>query len=257
MADGNTDLIEAEQGAVSPQEQDWGDLTFAQRMMTDTSIDMERVERVLQMELDADKRASHKAYNRAMSAAQAEMPNVVKNAENGQTHSRYAKLDAVDHAMKPVITKHGFSLSFFDLPASSPDKVRVGCIIAHAEGHEREVEAEVQLDTLGPRGNPVKTQVHGWGSSGTYVRRKLKMMIFDVAETDDNDGNQVPPNPPVEKITEDQENELHALLTDNGCDVAKFLAVGNIASLADIEAKNFAAARAMIEKVIAQKAAQS
>lgn len=217
MADGS-EVIVQDGAQVPAKAQDYGDdLSFAQRMMTDNTIDMERVERVLQLELESEQRQAHKAFNKAMALAQAEMPNVVKNAANKQTHSRYAKLDAVDRAMKPTITKHGFSLSFFDQEPSGPDRVRVGCIIAHKDGHEREVSTEIQIDTLGPKGNAVKNKVHGWGSSTTYVRRKLKMMVFDVAETDDDDGN-MGPLPSGRTIGEQDLETVTQLAADLGGD---------------------------------------
>jgi hypothetical protein len=48
----------------------------------------------------------------AMTEAQAAMPCVVRDAVNAHTKKRYARLETVNSAIKPVYTAHGFSLSF-------------------------------------------------------------------------------------------------------------------------------------------------
>src|SRR5690348_14516166 len=53
-----------------------------------------------------------KIYDEAMQKAQSEMRPVLMNADNDQTKSRYATYEALDSAIRPIYTRHGFTLSF-------------------------------------------------------------------------------------------------------------------------------------------------
>ena len=58
------------------------------------------------------------AFQAAMAQAQAEMPSVVKDRENSHLKSKYAQLEAIDDAIRPVYTRHGFSLMLASAPPS-------------------------------------------------------------------------------------------------------------------------------------------
>jgi hypothetical protein len=157
------------------------------------------------------------AYDDAMSAAQAEIQPVVRSAWNDQTKSRHATLDGVDEAIRPIYTKHGFSVSFTEVANDNTD-LKLACIVSRS-GHSKTFYLPAALDTLGPKGAPNKTQVQGVGSTVSYLRRYLICLAFNVATRDDNDGNRQRPNAgggfeTGELITRPQIAELRALMLE-------------------------------------------
>ena len=51
---------------------------------------------------------------------------IAADANNPQTRSRYASYFALDNAVRPIYTKHGFSLTF-DTGDGAPDQHGPGC----------------------------------------------------------------------------------------------------------------------------------
>ena len=132
-------------------------------------------------------RQAQAAFDAAMSAAQAEIQSVARTALNEQTRSKYATLEAVDASIRPIYTRHGFSVSFTEVANDGPD-IKLACIIARA-GHRETFYLSAAPDTVGPQGKPNKTQVQGVGSAVSYLRRYLVCIAFNVSLRDDNDGN--------------------------------------------------------------------
>lgn len=167
-------------------------IAMLERAAMDPAFDLDRLERLIQLKDKALSDAARREFNAAMTAAQRELPQVVRNAENTQTKSTYATLDAIGEAIDPVITKHGFSQSFSsgrDAPAGS---YRIICRTAHTGGHEQIDELDVPIDIAGIAGTKNKTATHALKSTISYGRVILTMMVFNVKSRKampDDDGN--------------------------------------------------------------------
>ncbi len=197
-------------------------IEFLARAVRDPSIDVHKLEAIYR--IIADERREQRAlaaetrriqFDVAMNAVQAEMRPVARNAVNSEKGNKYATLEAVDDAIRPIYTKRGFHLSFTETPDDAPE-MRISCIVSRA-GHRETFSLPAMSDIAGPKGTPNKTSVQGVGSAVTYLRRYLKMMIFDLAFTDDNDGNRIKPNAATETgelITRPQIAELRALMLE-------------------------------------------
>jgi hypothetical protein len=211
------------------------------RASADPKTDMDKLERLLSMYERISARDSERAFNEAMKAAQEEMPVVVRNAKNDQTNSRYATLDAVAEKMDPVIHRHGFSLSFGTSDSALPNHYRVTCTASHEAGHSREYFADVPSDMLGMKGNQNKTATHAFGSTMSYGRRYLKLLVFDVTLKDrDDDGNRAGNTP----ISPEQVRTLEALVTASGADRTAFLKYLGVEAMEDVPAGKFKTALA-------------
>lgn len=174
-----------------PQTESEAMLSMIERMASDPSIDLARLEKIMEMRRSLEEAAERRAFNAAMAACKAELPQVVKNAENSDNKARYATLDKVGEAIDAVVAKHGFSLSFNPGKCDLQGFLRIECTVAHSMGHERHYHADLPTDGTGLKGNANKTAIHAWGSTMTYGRRYLTMMIFDVKSrilTPDDDG---------------------------------------------------------------------
>jgi len=229
-----------------------------ERAANNPNVDIDKMERLLQLQERILSRQAEVAFNAAMQAAQAELPQVLRDAKNPQTNSRYARLETVSKAMNPVITRHGFSMSFGTELSPVPDHYRITCELAHAEGHSRQYHADIPADGTGMKGTQNKTATHAFGSTMSYGRRYLKLLIFDIATTDDDDGNAASGLVP---ITDKQVATIEALIEEVvgvlGANrdryLRNFLAHMKVAAIAMIPAKEFERALAAINSTRRQK----
>lgn len=221
-------------------------MSLIERAAFTPGFDLDKLETLMRLDAESKALAAKRAYSAAMAAAQAEMPRVIKGKKNDHTKSMYADLAAVDEAIKPVITKNGFSLSYYPVMSEREGFVRVGVIVAHAGGHEERHEADFPLDAAGSQGKSNKTGIQAFGSTVTYARRYLKLMVFDIATGDDKDGNGGPPEPP-ETLGPEEMTVLDDLLKRTGADRQKFFAYAKVEGMADIHKKNFPALKKILE----------
>lgn len=176
------------------------------RAARDPAVDIEKMERLLAMQERMMALQAKAEYGRAMSACQAEMPHVFKDANNTFTKSRYSKPETISKVIKPIYTKHGFSLSYSTAECPIPEWIRVTCTVRHTAGHEEVHHVDLPMDVEGAKGGATKSRVQGCVSTISYGRRNLALMIFNVATTDDRDGN------PAEKDDRAARREMEAKL---------------------------------------------
>jgi|GEM_PF-1420302 len=219
-----TALIEAPGTPVSAvrQEYDLEGLTFAQRVALDPTIDLDRMNKIIAMEVESQKREAKKAFMRAKVAAKAELPRVLKGTDNVHTKSKYADLAAIDRAVTPILTKHGFTVEFDAVDGEKPNHINITCRTIHEEGHADAFTLSWPLDGAGLKGTSNKTTVQAMKSTITFARRTMKMMAFDISDSDDNDGN-LPPPPSGNRLTEQQLTHLRKLLKDLGREETPFM----------------------------------
>ncbi len=213
------------------------------RAANDPATDVSKMEKLLEMYERISAKNAEVAFNASMKAAQEEMPRILRNKMNQQTNSRYADLEQVNAAIVPVYTKHGFSLSFGTADCPVEGHFRITCLVSHVSGHSRNYQADVPNDMTGMKGNQNKTATHGFGSTMSYGRRYLALLIFNITLTnEDHDGNK-----PGETLSDEQIANIEALLTETASDKAKFLRYLKISSLEEIPAKNYSAVIKIIE----------
>lgn len=168
--------------------------------------DIEKMERLFAMHQKMVAQEAEAAFNAAMARAQASIVPIATNAENSHTHSRYAKLEAINRQIVPIYTKEGLSISFDTADAPIQGWQRTIATVSHAQGHSRQYHLDLPPDGEGAKGTTNKTLVQATGSTNSYARRYLTNMIFNVSTFDDQDGNrpknEVEPDPEGKKILE-------------------------------------------------------
>lgn len=208
-------------------------LAIITRAASDPAFDVEKLKALfeLQRELMADQAA--REYAAALNAAQAEVAPVVRASENSQTRSFYAKLEAIDKAIRPIYIRNGFSLSYNTVAPLVPGNIRIECLCSHRGGHTERYGREAPADTLGPKGTAVKTQLHGGASTETFLKRYLVAGIFNVVFRnldEDDDGNAGG----AEYIIPETVKEIETLLQETGADVERFLRFMKVDSIPQI-----------------------
>jgi hypothetical protein len=165
------------------------------------------------------------AFAVAMNACQDSMPCVVKDRENPATNSRYATLENLMTVIKPVYLRHGFSLSYGTADSPVAGCTRVTCEVSHSGGCSK----TFHLDMPGDSTNKAKSNIQAMGSTVSYGRRYLALMIFNVTvANEDLDGNAADC---LDTITEEEVLEVEDAILDTGTNKARFMDWGKTAGV--------------------------
>jgi hypothetical protein len=149
---------------------------------------VETLERLFALAKDVRAEQARAAWHEAMAAFQNEAPDIAKTkvAEvqtrtGGAYTYKYAPLDVLISAVRPVLARHGLSVVF--KTDVTKEAVRARCLVGHADGHVEECEFTIPID-LTSRMNAAQ-QV---ASACTYARRYAYMAALGLSPEDDNDG---------------------------------------------------------------------
>jgi hypothetical protein len=214
-------------------------------------VDVEKMRALLELKERIDANEAKKAFSLAMIEAQREMPRIARDADNPHTKSKYARLETIDKAIKPIYAAKGFALSFSSEPGSDPNLVTVVCKCMHEAGHSEIYRLQGAVDSAGAKGASNKTQVQGVGSSISYLRRYLTVLIFGLTIADEDvDGNH-----PRMAISHDQANKIYDLLM--ACDLEgdksrQFLKFMGVDRVEEIPETDFQKAMAALQAKLRQ-----
>jgi hypothetical protein len=163
-------------------------MSFIERAAKDDSFDVAKFGELLRLQRDVGHDQSRRLFNQAMADAQSEMLPVVRDAKNSHLGNKYAKLETIDAAMRPIYTRHGFSVRFGSAPAPTEGYIRITCTVAHAGGYFEENYLDAPIANLGSQGGRTATTcVQAVGSAVTYLRRYLLGMVFNIVLADEDD----------------------------------------------------------------------
>jgi len=224
-------------GAMTPME-------MLDRILSDPQASTDKLEKVMDMAERWEANQARKAFSDAMSAAQAEIQPVARDAYNSHTKSRYARLETISRAINPIITKYGFAMSFGTANSPFEGHYRVTCEVTHCDGHSKQYHVDMPAETTGFKGGANKTPTHAFGSAMSYGRRYLTLLIFNIA-TEDDDGQAAGRG---KSITDEQCNELLALAEDAGADKRAFCEWLGVDSFTAIPANRFDKAKNALQK---------
>lgn len=228
-----------------PQSESAALMATITRAATDPTVDAEKMERLFALYEKMDARRAEREFNQALKLAQQEIPAIFKNKQADK--NKYADLEQVNEVISPISTKHGFSTSYGNEDSPMDKHYRVVCFLSHDGGHTRKYHADIPADHSGS-----KNVTQGFGSTISYGRRYIKLMIFDVSTTnEDDDGRK---SGGGQNITPEQEATLAKIIADNEFDLPTFLKWAKIEKLADIAADNYGRMFNALQAKVAQKA---
>lgn len=184
-----TSVVESQGGPPAPISEAGAIIQMIERVAMNPAADLDKLKQLLDMRERVEDRQAERFYDEAMNACQEDMRPIAADANNPQTKSKYASYGALDKVLRPVYTKHGFSLSFDTAENPLPEHVRVVCKVAHRSGHRERPHLDMPSDGKGAKGGDVMTKTHAIGAAVTYGRRYLLGMIFNIAVGEDDDGN--------------------------------------------------------------------
>lgn len=224
-------------------------LEVISRAAADPNTDVEKLERLMAMAERTRAKDAEQAFAVAMAEVQNEIKRVAADRENTHTKSSYASYAALDRAIRPIYSKHGFALSFDTGEGALPDHVRVICHVLHNGGHSRDYRADIPCDGKGAQGGSVMTKTHAVGSALSYGSRYLLKLIFNVAiGQDDDDGNGAGDTNAV--LTPEMLDELNRMLGMCNGDPELFCKYMKVQAMAEIKQSDMGKAREALNGAI-------
>ena len=178
-----TEIVKAAPAAVEPAETtDAGLVGMLERLAANPAVDVAKLERLIAMQEQILDRNARAAFDAAFAAMQVEIPTI---AEKGRTDkTTYALLEDIVEQVRPILHRHGFSLTHrTEFPAAKA--VRVVGILTHAGGHKRESEFLAEADNTGS-----KNAIQALGSTNAYGRRYTTYDLLGITTRKADDDGQ-------------------------------------------------------------------
>lgn len=181
-------------------------LSVIDRAARDPNVDIDKMERLMLMHERFIAKQAEVAFAQALAEMQEYMPviderGVIKN-KNGGVQSTYAFWEDINEALKPVLTRFGFALSFRTNTGESG--VKVTGILSHRLGHREETEILLPADLTGS-----KNAVQAVASSVSYGKRYTAGALLNLTSRgEDDDGQSANSQAPTRLITKAQLDRL-------------------------------------------------
>jgi len=146
------------------------------------------LEKLLALQERWDANQARKAFDNAIAAAKAEIPEIPKTSRvdfkstKGHTQYSYADLAEIAKTIRKPLGEQGLSYRF-RTASSAPDHIAVTCIISHRDGYSEETTLSGSPDASGN-----KNSIQAIGSAITYLQRYTLSAALGLAASDDDDG---------------------------------------------------------------------
>lgn len=163
-----------------------------ERLASNPSVDVAKIERIIDMQERVLRFNAEAAFNEAFAAMQPDIPVIVEKHSGDSGKWSFAPLEDIVTPLRPVLAKHGFSISH---QTEWPDAktVKVIGILTHRGGHSRKSEFQAAADNTGS-----KNTIQSFGSTVAYGRRyttKDLLCIVTRGEDDDADTSNLSESP--------------------------------------------------------------
>lgn len=211
-------------------------LNMLERAATDPRVDIDKFERLLQMQRQVKADHAKEAFAEAMAAMQPELP--IINERGKTNNSTYAKWEDIVDQIKPVLAKHGFNLSFRTAP--HPDGKILVTGILEKGAHSTETSFPFPIDT-----GPGRNAIQAVGSSMSYGKRYVASMLLNLTSrvSQDDDGKV---GGDSDAVSDEQAETIRNLLTETKSNLDAFLKYFKCESVSDLPAERFDEARKML-----------
>lgn len=235
------DVAEVKRQEVGEVSEAAGFLSVIERAARDPNVDIDKMERLLEMQERIIARNSRAAYASALAELQPALPVIAEKGEiknrAGEVQSRYARWEDINQTIRPLLHAHGFSLSF--RTGFETGRILVTGVLTHREGHAEETTISLPLDDSGS-----KNGVQGVGSSTSYGKRYTAIALLNITTGGEDDDGQKGGG---QFITDEQSFELDLLIGHAKADKAAFLKMCGVERLEDLPATKFAGAKKRLE----------
>jgi len=181
------------------------------RAAKDPSVDVDKMEKLLAMQLRLVAIANEASFNQAMARLKPQLPRIVKNGAivmpGKDVHIKFLRYPDIHDAVAPLLHAEGFTVSYSSDLIAEQRLLKITATFRHIDGHHDSGSVFLPLtDDTG-----AKNKVQGVGSVLSYGKRYALCQYLDiVAEDDDDDGMQGAMKP----ISDRQVSQIVDLITD-------------------------------------------
>jgi hypothetical protein len=225
-------------------------ISVIERAALDPSCDIDKMERLLQMQERIMERQAKADFTAALAQMQPELPIVKERGKIGQkgggTQSTYAKWEDINEDIRPLLHKYGFALNF-RIEERPESRIVVFAILSHQGGHSEETGSPpLMADTSGS-----KNAIQALGSSVSYGKRYTAGAILNLTSRGEDDGGVAGGAGP--SVSPEQFITLRNMLEESGAGDAAFLKHYGAPSLEQFPAAKFDDAVDLLKVKIARK----
>lgn len=153
------------------------------QMAVQQGADVERLEKLLDLQLRWEANEARKLFVVAMNAFKAAPPTITKNRHVTYKEVDYwhATLDNVVDSIGAAMSKHGISHRW--KTGQVDGKISVTCVLTHEAGHSEETTLTAGADVTGS-----KNAIQAIASTVRYLQRYTLLSATGLAEKGDDDG---------------------------------------------------------------------
>lgn len=172
-------------------------VTMFERLALDPSVDVEKLERLIQMQERIMRHNAKAAFDAAFSKMSAAIPQIDERGRvvvKGTLRSTYARLEDIHEVVKPIMSGFGFAIRHrTEWPEDKANVIRIVGILSHEQGHSEETSFEAPMDR-----SEYRSDIQSMGSTVSYGRRYTTLDLLNIATRGlDDDGHKAGrPEPP-------------------------------------------------------------
>ena len=220
-------------------------ISVIERAALNPDVDIDKMERLLQMQQRIMAQEAKVLFDTALAEMQPELPVIdakgaIKN-KSGGVQSRYGKWEDVNEAIRPVLSAHGFALSFRIAEAENAHSSITG-VLSHRAGHREETSIRLPADHSGS-----KNAVQAIGSAVSYGKRYTAFALLNITVRGEDDDGQAGGS---KAITEAEFIEIRNMIEEAGADEDRFLKYLGVPNLEEMPRTKLDGARAALRKKI-------
>lgn len=211
-----------------------------ERAALNPEVDIDKMERLLQMQERVMDRQAMMAYSAAMAAMQTELPSI---QERGQTNNGfYATLEDIVDTVSPIMQKHGFAVSF--RIQTQERGIEVTGVLMHKDGHREETRMLLPADSSGN-----KNAVQAFGSSTSYGKRYVLCALLNITTRGQDDDGITAGG--VKRVTAFQAGQIQRLISQCPATTQEWFS-GKYGSAVQVPQADFDKLRASLSKRVVQ-----
>ncbi|MFN7609207.1 MAG: ERF family protein [Ralstonia sp.] len=198
---------------------------------TEAGLDPDKAERMFALWERVKASEAKAAWIAAMSAAQPELPAIVKHGKNKGTNSSYALWEDVNRNIVPILAKHGLTLTF---RTSVSDKMaNVTAVVSHVAGHAEETTVPQPIEVV----NRAMNNNQAVASAISYGKRAAGGAILNLTYIgEDDDGNKAASGG---RISADDAQALRDKMAACGLSEERFCTRLNVSAVDDLPASRY------------------
>lgn len=223
-------------------------IQLIERLAQNPDVDVDKVMRLVEMRSQIMAQAARSNFDAALAEMQPEFPAIEERGairNNSKVMSTYALWEDVNDVIKPVLAKHGFSLSF--RVKNAPGLVSVTGVLG-GHGHREETTLDLPVDTSG-----AKNAVQGIGSSTSYGKRYTAGLLLNLTSRGaDDDGKAAGASEVLQRALSDINlaeglDELRKWKADKYDGLSKMLNPGELREVIDLYNRRLRSTKAQSE----------